>query len=86
METFSALLALCVGNSLVNGEFPSQRPVMRSFDAPLICALNKRLSKQLEAGDLRCHGAYYYIIVMVRSTHIYTNSYDISYHGNPLKN
>ena len=32
METFSLLLALCVGNSPVTGEFPSQRPVTRSFD------------------------------------------------------
>ena len=32
METFSALLALCEGNSPVTGEFPSQRPVSRSFD------------------------------------------------------
>ena len=32
METFSALLALCAGNSPVTGEFPSQRPVTRSFD------------------------------------------------------
>ena len=32
METFSALLSLCAGNSLVTGEFPAQRPVMRSFD------------------------------------------------------
>ena len=32
METFSTLLALCAGNSLVTGEFPSQRPVTRSFD------------------------------------------------------
>ena len=32
METFSALLALCVGNSPVTGEFPSQSPVTRSFD------------------------------------------------------
>ena len=30
METFFALLALCVGNSLVIGGFPSQRPVMRT--------------------------------------------------------
>ena len=45
-ETFSALLALCVGNSPVTGEFPAQRPVTRSFDVSLICALNKRLSKQ----------------------------------------
>ena len=32
METFSALLALCAGSSKVTGEFPSQRPVRRSFD------------------------------------------------------
>ena len=42
METFSALLALFAGNSPVTGEFPSQRPVTRSFDV----FLNKRLSKQ----------------------------------------
>ena len=32
METFSALLALRAGNSLVTREFPSQKPVTRSFD------------------------------------------------------
>ena len=32
METFSALLALCAGNSPVTGEFPSQKPGTRSFD------------------------------------------------------
>ena len=32
METFSALLVLCAGNSPVTGEFPSQKPVTRSFD------------------------------------------------------
>ena len=32
MESFSMLLAICVGNSLVTGEFPSQRPVTQSFD------------------------------------------------------
>ena len=32
METFSALLAICAGNSPVTGEFPAQRPVTRSFD------------------------------------------------------
>ena len=46
METFSALLALCAGNSPVTGEFPSQRPVTRSFDAFFDMRLNKRLSKQ----------------------------------------
>ena len=46
METYSALLALRAGNSPVTGEFPPQRPVTRSVDVSLICALNKRLSKQ----------------------------------------
>ena len=46
METFSALLALCVGNSPVTGEFPAQRPVTRSFDVLFYLRLNKRLSKQ----------------------------------------
>ena len=46
METFSALLAVCEGNSLVTGEFPSQRPVTRSFDVFCDLRLNKRLSKQ----------------------------------------
>ena len=31
METFSALLVLCAGNSPVTGEFPAQRPATRSF-------------------------------------------------------
>ena len=46
MEIFSALLALSVGNSPVTGEFPSQRPVTRSFDVFLDLRLNKRLNKQ----------------------------------------
>ena len=46
MEIFSALLALCAGNSQVTGEFPSQRPVTRSFDIIFDLRPNKRLSKQ----------------------------------------
>ena len=46
METFSALLAICAGNSPVTGEFPAQRPVTRSFDVFFDLRLNKRLSKQ----------------------------------------
>ena len=46
METFSALLAICAGNSTVPGEFPTQRPVTQSFDVFLDLRLNKRLSKQ----------------------------------------
>ena len=46
METFSALLAICAGNSPVPGEFPTQRPVTRSFDAYIDLRPNKQLSKQ----------------------------------------
>ena len=48
IETFSALLAICVGNSPVTGEFPTQRPVTRSFDVLFDLRQNKRLSKQWE--------------------------------------
>ena len=47
METFSALLAICAGNSPVPGEFPAQRPVTRSFDVFFDLRLNKPSSKQL---------------------------------------
>ena len=50
LEKFSALLALCEGNSLVNGESPPppppppQRPVTRNVDV-FYLRLNKKLSK-----------------------------------------
>ena len=46
METFSALLVICAGNSPVTGEFPAQRPLTRGFDVFFDLHLNKRLSKQ----------------------------------------
>ena len=46
METISALLAICAGNSPVPGEFPAQRPVTRGFDVFFEQRPNKRLSKQ----------------------------------------
>ena len=45
METFSALLAICVGNSPVTGEFPTQRPVTQTFDVFFDLCMNKRLRK-----------------------------------------
>ena len=44
MKTFFALLAICAGNLPVSGEFPSQRPLARSFVIFDLC-LNKRSSK-----------------------------------------
>ena len=46
METFSALLVICAGNSPVPGEFPTQRPVTRIFDVYFDLRLNTRLCKQ----------------------------------------
>ena len=43
---FSALLAICAGNSPVTGEFSAQRPVTRSFGVFFDRRLNKPLSKQ----------------------------------------
>ena len=72
METFSALLAICAGNSPVPDEFPTQGPVTRSFDIyfdlrpfTLICArINGRVNNR-EGGDLRHHRAHYDVIVMM---------------------
>ena len=64
METFSALLAICVGNSPVPGEFPAQRPVTRSFDVFFDLRLNKNWENNRGAGDLRRYRAHYDVIVM----------------------
>ena len=67
METFSALLAICAGNSPVPGEFPSQRPATRSFDVSLVCTrINGRVNNG-EAGDLRRHRAHHDRTVMNNS-------------------
>ena len=65
METFSALLALCAGNSPVPGEFPSQRPVTRNFNVFIDLRLNTWLTNNRDAGDLRRHRAHYDVPVIV---------------------
>ena len=45
------------------GEFPAQRPMMRSFDVFFDLRLNKRVNKR-ESGDLRCHCGHYDVNVM----------------------
>ena len=68
METFSALLVFVP----VTSEFPSQRPVTRSFDVLFDLRLNKRLSvNNREAGDLKRHHAHYDVIVMIRINSLY---------------
>ena len=46
------------------GEFPTQRPVTRSFDVYFDLRPNKQLSKNREADDLRRNRAHYDVILM----------------------
>ena len=64
METYSALLAMCAGNSPASGEFPAQRPVTRSFDVSLICVWINGGANNGEAGDLRRYRTQYDVTVM----------------------
>ena len=50
METVSALLAICAGNSPITGEFPTQRPLTRRFNVFFDLRLNIWLSKQSRRG------------------------------------
>ena len=64
METFSALLAICAGNSPVPGEFPAQRPLTRSFDFSLIYVWINGWVNNRKAGDLRRYRAHCGVTVM----------------------
>ena len=65
METFSALLALCVANSPLTGEFPAHRPVTRSCDLFFELHLINGQVNNGEAGDLRRHRVHYGVTVMM---------------------
>ena len=69
METFPALLVLCDENSPVTGEFPSQKPVTRSFGVFFDLRLNKPARR-----------AHYDITVMERNQflpQLLCNTYNI---------
>ena len=63
METFSALLAICAGNSPVSGEFPAQRPVTWSFY--VFCTRINGWVNNWEAGDLRRIRPHYDVTVII---------------------
>ena len=65
MEAFSALMAVCAGNSPVTGEFPAQRPVTRALMFSLICAWTNGRVNNRKGGDLRRHGTDYDVIAML---------------------
>ena len=67
VETFSALLALCAGNSLVTGGPPPPPPKDQWRGAlmfSLICTWINGWVNNLEAGDLRRHRSHYDVTVM----------------------
>ena len=64
METFSALLAICAGNSPVAGEFPYKGQWRGALMFSLICARINGWANTREAGDLRRHRAHYDVTVM----------------------
>ena len=64
METFSALLALCAGNSPAPVNSPHKGQWRGAVMFSLICPWINAWVNKREAGDLRRHRAYYDVIVM----------------------
>ena len=64
-ERFSALLALCAGNSPVTGEFPEQMPVTQSLMFSLISAWINDWVNNRDAGNLRRSRTHYDVIWML---------------------
>ena len=72
METFSALLATCAGNSPVTGEFPAQGQWRGALTFSLICAWINGWVNNREAGDSMRHRAHYDVTV-IYLCHLYIN-------------
>ena len=64
MEIFSALLAICAGNSPVTSEFPHKDQWRGTLMFSLVCTWINGWVNNGEAGDLRHHHAHYDVIVM----------------------
>ena len=65
METFSALLAICAGNSPVTGEFLNKGQWRGALMFSLICARINGCVNNREAGDLWRHRAHYFATVIL---------------------
>ena len=64
MEAFSALLALCAGNSPVPVNSPHKDQWRGALIFSLICVWINGWVNNREAGDLRCYRGHYDVIVM----------------------
>ena len=66
METFSTLLAFCVGNSPAPANSPHKRQWRGALMFSLICAWTNSWVNNGNAGDLRRYCAHYDVTVMLR--------------------
>ena len=64
IETFSALLAICAGNSPVPVNYPHKGQWRGALMFSLICARSNRCVNNGEAGDLRHRRSHYDVTVM----------------------
>ena len=67
METFSALLALCAGNSPVPVNSPHKGQWREALMFSLICAWINDWVNNREAGDLRRHRSHFDVNIMIDS-------------------
>ena len=67
---FSALLALCAGNSPVTGKFPSQRSVTRSCNVFFDLRRKNGWVNNRKAGDLRLNRDLYDVTVLKRPPYV----------------
>ena len=72
METFSASLAICAGNSPVSGEFPNKGQWRGALIFSLICAWINGWVNNREAGNLRRFRAHYDVSVMGKLNYLPT--------------
>ena len=66
-KTHSALLARCVGNSPVTGEFPHKSQWRGALIFPLICTRTNGWVYNRDTGDLRRYHAHYGVTVMTQT-------------------
>ena len=74
METFSALLALCAGNSPVPVTSPHKGQWRGALMFSLICVWINCWINNREAGDLRRYGAHSDVIVMIKIYAFYSRN------------
>ena len=82
METFAALLALCVGKSSVDS--PHKDQWRRALMFSLICAWTNGWANNRDVGDLRRRRAHHDVTVMWRNSHMGSSNTDLRFCQTPF--